>query len=279
MLENPGDALRAMADWDDLKSGDQGRWLGHVLPALMLGSVTDGVGLFVRTARLLHRFAQEQEAIQRLAREVGDEAQRLTDQLGRSTTAALLTAKMPASEIRQFVDGFGAARVHELVQKYTAKSLAYYGYEFFKEFRGVTDDTMNHVIKFVRMEKGKIVGCHDRNAFLAALRGNGEIERVVMDSKDANIERIEYRLYKRARDQSVVQPPTLRDGKVRSKTVITNLDPQLWRRRAEEATDRAIREGRLPRDGDEFREFADDGTELTLYFRPPLIDSFFPVLK
>jgi len=74
-------------------------------------------------------------------------------------------------------------------------------------------------------------------------------------------------------------PPTLRDGKVRSKTVIRNLDPQLWRRRAEEATDRAIRERRLPKDGDEFREFADDGTELSLYFRPPMIESFFPVLK
>jgi hypothetical protein len=48
MLENPGEALRAMIDWEDLESGHPGRWAGHMLPGVLLGAVTDGAGFFIR---------------------------------------------------------------------------------------------------------------------------------------------------------------------------------------------------------------------------------------
>jgi hypothetical protein len=63
------------------------------------------------------------------------------------------------------------------------------------------------------------------------------------------------------------------------KTVIDGLDPERWRRLATEATDRAIRTRSVPKDGDEFESVADDGTELTLYYRHPMIDTFYPVMR
>jgi hypothetical protein len=55
MLENPGDALRAIVDWNDLKSGDQGQWLGHMVPLMVLGT---GGGLLARSLGVLPRFGQ-----------------------------------------------------------------------------------------------------------------------------------------------------------------------------------------------------------------------------
>jgi len=184
---------------------------------------------------------------------------------------------MPA-EIRRFVDTFGAARVRELLQRYTAQSLAYYGVEFFEEFRGVTDETMRHVMMGDGISKGEIKGCHDREAFLAMLRDNGEILSEVKDVRDPAISQIEYKLYRRRPDGSIEQPPQLKAGDPKVKTVIRGLDPERWMRLASEATERAIRMRALPKWGGPFRSFADDGTELEFYHRNSMIDSFFPAM-
>jgi len=283
MVEHPGDTFLAMLDWGDLENDRPGRWVGHMLPGALLGLGTGGAGFFIRVLRIVHRVARDAEALEEtvgtLAREIGERDARLVvTSLGRRTTDEMLRAMMPA-EIRRFVDTFGAARVGELLERYTAQSLAYYGVEFFEEFRGVTDETMRHVMMGDGIEKGKIKGCHDRDAFVAMIRGNGEIVNEIRDAADPQISIIRYKLYKRRPDGTIEQPPQLQAGKLKEKTVIRGFDPQRWRRLAEEATARAIRRRYLPKDGDAFQAAADDGTMLNLYYRPPMIDSFFPVVR
>jgi hypothetical protein len=279
MLENPGEALRAMIDWEDLESGHPGRWAGHMLPGVPFGAVTDGAGFLIRAARLLHGFALEAETLRTLSRQIGAlEARLLVRELGPRTTDDLMRVMMPA-EIRRFVDELGVARVRELVQRYSAESVAYYGIEFFKLYQGVTDDLMKHVVTGERIKEGKIVGCHDRANFVAAIRGNGEIVNEMIDSHDPDLSVIEYRLYRRSPRGGIEQPPSLRP-KVHEKTVVRSLDPQRWRRLATEAADSAIRNRSFPKDGhDVIRAVTNDGTDLLLYCEGTVLGTFHPIVR
>ncbi|MEA2672666.1 MAG: hypothetical protein QOG45_2886 [Chloroflexota bacterium] len=282
MLENPGEALRAMIDWEDLESGHPGRWAGHMLPGMLVGAFTDGAGFLIRAVRLLRRFSLEAEALARtlrtLSREIGElEARLLVNQLGRETVDGLLRVMMP-SEIRRFVDELGAPRMRDLVQRYSAQSMAYYGVEFFKEFRGVTDETMRHVVTGEGIRKGEILGCHDEGLFLTALQGQGQIISITRDFKHPNMTRYEYALYRRGPDRQVLQPPQLRPGKPKRKTVIKDLDAGEWKRVANEAADQAIRRRALRLDGRPFEAPTAAGVMLKMYYRAPVIATFFPDL-
>jgi hypothetical protein len=215
MLENPGEALRVMVDWEDLESGHPGRWAGDMLPGMLVGAFTDGAGFLIRAARLLHRFSLEAEALaatlRTLSPEIGDlEARFLVTQLGRETVDGLLRVMTP-SETRRIVDELGVTRVRELAERYGAVSMKYYGVEFFKLYQGVTDGLMKHVVAGERMK---------------------------------------YRLYRRSPNVGIEQPPSL-NPKVYGKTVVRKLDPQRWRRLANEAADTAIKDRTFPKEGDD----------------------------
>jgi hypothetical protein len=279
MIQHPLDALRALVDGDDLESGHLARWAGHLAPGAVLGAVTDGGGFLIRVFTVLRRFAREAKAVsataRTLAQELGEgEARLLMTRLGREATDEMVTAMTP-SEIRRFVDALGPARVRELAERYGAQAMRYYGAEFFKEYRGVTDSTMKHVVRGDGITKGEIKGCHDRAAFLATIHGNGEVVRELTSRDNPSISHIEYRLYKRNLDSTVAQPLRLSDGGIKEKTVIRGLTPDQWRSLATEAADDAIRSMKLPVRGGRFKAETSLGPVVG-YYKPPMIVTLFP---
>jgi hypothetical protein len=55
--------------------------------------------------------------------------------------------------------------VRELVERYGARPLRYYGVDFFKDYRGVTAATLDHLIDGEGIRGRAIIGCRDRTRF------------------------------------------------------------------------------------------------------------------
>ncbi|MEB3294601.1 MAG: hypothetical protein VKJ24_15705, partial [Synechococcales bacterium] len=199
------------------------------------------------------------------------------DDLTPDTVNKLLKDLTP-TEIQDFVNQLGSAeKVKILADKYGGEVLKHYGADFFKDYKGVTQDTINHLLKNEGVQKGEIKGCHDQATFLSELNGKGEVVSTTPDPANPDVVRYEYKLYQKDAKGKIEQPPTLSTGKPKLKTVIKDLasDPNKWQDIGNAAADDAIKSKTFPKDGGAF-EGTGQGIRIRGFYRPNKVDTFFP---
>ncbi len=216
------------------------------------------------------------QVVERLRRELeSDEVVQLVNEIGPKNSQRLLPdflRKLGVTKVKQTFQAHGG----DAMRHYG--TMEHYGADFFRDYKGVTRDTMNHLLQPGQIRQGEIVGCHDDALFLQTLRNNGQILRTEVDPKNADFIRYEYKLYLRDSDGNVVQPPTLSTSIKRlKKTVIRGLasSPAKWEVAGNEAADAAIRTKNLVI-GKAFPGVAKDGTALEMIYRPDHIQTFYP---
>ena len=210
----------------------------------------------------------------------GKELAELESKLGPEALAKLANG-LGGREIQRFCDRLGGAKLKNLAQRFDGAVLEHYGVDFFEKYQGVTERTMEHLLKNDGIVKGEIKGCHDEAMFLQALLGkqNGEIIRRTPHPTEPGVTKIEYRLYRRHPEGYVAMPPTLQSGKPEAKTVIRGLaeDPRKWQALANEALDGAIRRKEFPIAGSKFEVPTPGGLKIKGYIHDGIVDTFYVV--
>lgn len=263
------DARDLIAAGIDLYNGNEGAgWrfalsaiavvpvVGDVLKAVAKG-VLGGMGV-LGTALIKHgdEIEHSAESVAKAAgRALGEEArQRFTKELGEEATNALLA-------------------------KYGPAALEHYGPAFFKTFKGVTEDTMQHLLAAGKISAGQIRGAHDEVAFLEVLvkQGNGEIVSAVEQAP--GLVHYEYLLYQRGLDGKVLDPLVLQARKTSPKTVVRGLSSasEQWRTKFASALESAIVACKLPAEGGEIKILV-EGVPWKGYLRDGILDTIFPNL-
>ena len=202
--------------------------------------------------------------------------QQALDSLGKDTVAKIKSHLTP-QEITEFVDELGVAKVKELADKFGGDVMKHYGHAFFKSYQGVTQDTMNHLLKNDGIVKGVIKGCHDKATFLGELNGKGQIVNQTTMSGNSDVIKYSYKLYQKDKTLQIIQPPTLSIGKAKNKTVIDGLasNQSLWQSIGNQAVETAIMSKKLALDGGQFKEIV-NGITIVGYLRNGKVDTFFP---
>lgn len=203
-------------------------------------------------------------------------------EIGGQALKKLMADGFNADEVARWAATVGARRLRELAGRYNADAMRHYGAEFFARYRGATDDTIEHVATFDGIKKGEIKGTHDADTFAALFDGPksyGEVLARTPHPANPLIENIEYKLYKRGKDSTVDIPPTLSEGRAKTKTVLSGLatNKDYWKRLANEAADTAINAKRMSPEGGAFQEVVLNGLEIRGYLRGDSLDTFFVV--
>ena len=202
--------------------------------------------------------------------------QKALDSLGQNTVAKIKSHLTP-QEITEFVDELGVARVKDLADKFGGDVMKHYGHAFFKSYQGVTQDTMNHLLKNDGIKKGEIKGCHDKATFLGELNGKGQFVNQVTMPSNSNVIKYDYKLYQKDKALNIIQPPTLSTGKAKTKTVIDGLasNQSLWQSIGNQAVETAIKNKKLVPGVGEFKETI-NGMTIFGYLRNGRVSTFFP---
>ena len=202
--------------------------------------------------------------------------QKALNSLGQDTVAKIKSHLTP-QEITEFVDELGVAKVKELADKFGGDVMKHYGHAFFKSYQGVTQDTMNHLLKNDGIVKGVIKGCHDKATFLGELNGKGQIVNQTTMTGNSDVIKYSYKLYQKDKTLQIIQPPTLSIGKAKNKTVIDGLasNQSLWQSIGNQAVETAIMSKKLALDGGQFKEIV-NGITIVGYLRNGKVDTFFP---
>ncbi|MEH1821099.1 MAG: hypothetical protein V7L31_18800 [Nostoc sp.] len=214
---------------------------------------------------------------ERLIAELGEErANKLVEDLTPDIVNKLLKDLTP-SEIQDFVSKLGSEKLKLLTEKFGGEVLKHYGSDFFKDYKGVTQDTINHLLQNDGIVKGEIKGCHDKATFLNELNGKGEVVSEIPDPSNPDVIRYEYKLYQKDAAGKIKQPPTLSTGKAKLKTVIQDLaaNPDKWKEIGNEAADDSIKRKAFPASGGAF-EGTGKNIKIRGFYRPNQVDTFFP---
>ncbi|WP_256875013.1 hypothetical protein [Nostoc sp. C052] len=214
---------------------------------------------------------------ERLIAELGEErANKLVEDLTPDIVNKLLKDLTP-SEIQDFVSKLGSEKLKLLTEKYGSEALKHYGSDFFKDYKGVTQDTINHLLQNDGIVKGEIKGCHDKTTFLNELNGKGEVVSEIPDPSNPDVIRYEYKLYQKDAAGKIKQPPTLSTGKAKLKTVIQDLagNPDKWKEIGNAAADDSIKRKAFPASGGAF-EGTGKNIKIRGFYRPNQVDTFFP---
>lgn len=192
-----------------------------------------------------------------------------------------LLKDMPLSEIDDFRHRVGVNKFKKLLNKFKADVLIHYGASFFERYKGVTRDTINHLLRNDGIRRGEIKGCHDAAMFLNELviQGRGQILSSTPHPSHPGIINHEYKLFVRDRTGTVIRPPTLKTGSPSVKTVLQNLasDADTWKALANEAADDAIRSKTFPASGGRFYGKTSSGLEIEGWYRGGSIETFYPI--
>ena len=134
--------------------------------------------------------------------------------------------------------------------------IAEYGASLFKNFKGVTSNTMNHLMQKEGVSGGEIKGCHDNATFIRELTSNsqstssgmphplGKILSTEKHPTNGQVIRYSYKLFVRESTGKIQEPPTLSTStKIPTKTVMDGLAGNLtyWKNVGQLAIIRAIR--------------------------------------
>lgn len=192
-----------------------------------------------------------------------------------------LLVDMPLSEIDDFLLKVGSTKFKELLNKFNPDVLRYYGSLFFKQYKGTTQDTIEHLLRNDGIRRGEIKGCHDAMLFFDELviQGRGQIITSTPHPSHPGIVNHEYKLFVRDRTGAIIPPPTLKSGPPSIKTVLRDLasDADTWKALANEAADDAIRSKRFPRGGGRFEGRTASGLEIEGWYRGGPIETFYPI--
>lgn len=193
----------------------------------------------------------------------------------------IIMRELEAAELKAYVDKVGQAQLAELAARFDGSVLKYYGADFSSAFKGITNDTKNHLLVGEGIAQGEISGLHDQAKFyeLLVTQGNGEI--IATTAATSDVTKYEYKLYRRSSTGGVAQPPTLASGAPKIKTVMKDLDKNWdkWQKAAEEAIDDSMRSKQFPTGTGSQADWigkASGGTQMTGYFRGGSIATFYP---
>ena len=202
--------------------------------------------------------------------------QKALDSLGQDTVTKIKSHLTP-QEITEFVDELDVAKVKELADKFGGDVMKHYGHAFFKSYQGVTQDTMNHLLKNDGIVKGEIKGCHDKATFLGELNRKGQVVNQTNMPSNSNVLRYDYKLYQKDKALNIIQPPTLSTGRAKNKTVIDGLTSNqgLWQSIGNQAVETAIKNKSISVGGGLFEETI-NGMTIRGYLRNGKVDTFFP---
>jgi Domain of unknown function (DUF4157) len=172
---------------------------------------------------------------------------RLAKLLGEDTLRQI-GGRLTREQIEAFIKDLGVDGTKQAVSKFGPDAMAKYGAAFFKNFKGVTNNTMQHLLQNDGIKGGEIKGCHDKSLFLSEISKWGKILSQERNPMDARVERYSYKLFIRNSAGKVEQPPQLLTGsKIPDKTVIDGLiaNSSYWKNIGQLAIIRAIRNGTL----------------------------------
>ena len=204
--------------------------------------------------------------------------QQALDSLGQNTVTKIKSHLTP-QEITEFVDELGVAKVKELADKFGGDVMKHYGHAFFKSYQGVTQDTMNHLLKNDGIVKGQIKRCHDADMFYDELvtTGIGQITNRTPHPTNPDIFRYDYSLYKKDGKGGFVTPKQLKN-QVEAKTVIKGLiaNKNHWQEIGNEALDNAIKQKAFPIADGKIIATASNGTVIEAWYRSGSIQTIYP---
>jgi hypothetical protein len=180
---------------------------------------------------------------------------RLNNLLG-SATVKQLKGKLTQSQIEAFIRELGIIETRKVAAKFGPKAMLNYGAVFFKNLKGVTNNTMHHLVTNAGIVDKAIKGCHDKSLFLNELTViqrptsttgktsvTGKILSTSAHPTDPRITRYTYKIYARDRTGKIQDPSTLTGELEKDKTVIDGLiaNQAFWQKMADLALTNAIR--------------------------------------
>lgn len=186
-------------------------------------------------------------------------------------------------EVRaRFVAALGEEATERILKRFGAKAMAHYGPEFLGTLRGVTKDkTMKHLTGLQKISAGEIVGCHDEDAFLDVLLGQGQgvVVKQTPHPESPLVTFYEYRLFKRGPDGKVIEPKTPQERAPKPKSVIKGLakNEDSFLADLSTAFDEAVQDLSIPTDSIKV-QFEMKGLMMEGYLRSGVLDTVYPIL-
>ncbi|MEO7735372.1 MAG: hypothetical protein ABIY55_30745, partial [Kofleriaceae bacterium] len=220
-----------------------------------------------------------------------DELERLLKAVNKGEELEKLLQHMSPAELDNFIADLGdVAKMKELAEKYGGDTLKHYGSQFFKDFKGVDEDTLRHLSTFDGLDKKTgIKGCHDEDLFRTQMSmppdgvaspppgvGRGPIVNTTPHPSDPAVKRFEYSFWKQDGKGNLVTPL---DAKAATflKTTIKDLagNTAKWQASAVEAAEDAIRRMLFPKTDASFSGAAKSGLRWSGWYRGGKIQTIF----
>ncbi len=153
-----------------------------------------------------------------------------------------LKPHLSPAEIDSFIRDLGVPKLQNYASRFGGAALKHYGSQFFASFKGVTSNTMNHLLKNDGVVAGGIKGCHDGATFLSELKAIGQIISTRVNPKNSKVVYYAYKLFIKDASGAIKQPPTLK-SQAQDKTVIFDLakNTNFWKSMFSTGVDKAIR--------------------------------------
>ena len=180
---------------------------------------------------------------------------RLSKLLGEDTMRQV-GGRLSQQQLESFIKELGVAGTKQALSRFGPEAMAEYGAAFFKNFKGVTSNTMRHLIQKEGISGGEIKGCHDKATFLRELTSDslvtssgkphplGQILSSETNPTNSQVIQYNYKFFMKNRAGKVIEPPTLSSSaKIPTKIVIDGLisNQTYWENVGRLAIIRAIR--------------------------------------
>lgn len=229
--------------------------------------------------------------LEALLEKVTDAAQleRLLNAVDNVADLEKLLKEMSPAEIEQFINDLKDANKFKLIaNKYVGQALKHYGPQFFRDYKGVDSDAINHLLTVSVSQTKGITGCHDEAMFLAEMAkqptgviappgsGLGPVGRPTVNSADPAVKKFTYQMWQQDGKGSLVNPLTPKATQL-EKTTINGLasNPAPWQASANQAADQAINTLAFPTGDGSFVGVANNGLGWTGWFRNKIIQTVF----
>ncbi|MCK6524221.1 hypothetical protein L6R49_22670 [Myxococcota bacterium] len=277
-LADVRDTAAALKDYDDGKDG-----AGLNLLLAMISFIPGG-DLLKAGKRTLQKMAKgivPGAAESLVTKNLDEGVEAVSEQGAKQATKEGVEAL--SDEVRaRFVAALGEEATERILKRFGAKAMAHYGPEFLGSLKGVTEETMEHLLTASVGANKKISGCHDQDMFLDFVEKEGlwEITKTTPHPDNPLVTIYEYRPYKMNKDGSLVDPKEFKGGKAEVKSVIKGLDTQRadWQTAMTKGFDEAIRTLDIPKD-DKSITIVVHGLSMSGYLQNGVVTTLWPAVK